>query len=112
MEDAMMKRLAGALVALLLAVPVVAQKTGEWTGYITDKHCGKKGAVAEHTADCVEKCTKDGSKAQIWNETDDKAYNLNDFSKVKAYVGKKVTVQGTLDAKTNTIAIETVSVAE
>jgi hypothetical protein len=108
----MMKKLFGAVFALLLALPVLAQQTGEWTGYITDKHCGKKGAVAEHTADCVDKCTKDGSKAQIWNEKDDKPYNLNEFRKVKGYMGKKVTVQGTLDKKTNTIAIETVSAAE
>ena len=67
--------------------------------------------MAEHTADCVEKCTKDGSKAQIWNEKDDKPYNLSEFRKVKAYVGKKVTIQGTLDKKTNTIAVETVSPA-
>jgi uncharacterized protein YdeI (BOF family) len=108
----MMKKLFGAAFALLFALSALAQQTGEWTGYITDEHCKKKGATAEHTADCVEKCTKDGSKAQIWNEKDDKPYNLSEFRKVKAYVGQKVTIQGTLDKKTNTIAVETVGPAE
>jgi hypothetical protein len=108
----MIKKLLGAVFALLVALPLLAQQTGEWTGYITDKQCGKKGASAEHTADCVEKCTKDGSMAQIWNEKDDKPYNLSEFRKVKGYVGKKVTIQGTLDKKTNTIAVETVNTAE
>ena len=40
---------------------------------------------------------KAGSKAQIWDDADKKAYDLDDFSKVKALVGSKVTVKGALD---------------
>jgi hypothetical protein len=98
--------------AVLLAAPLSAADKGSWTGYLTDPHCGKKAASPAHTADCIESCTRDGSKAQIWNESDDKAYNLDDFSKVKSLVGSKVTVTGTLDPKTSTIRIESVTRAE
>jgi uncharacterized protein DUF5818 len=107
----MKKLMAWAAAALLAALPLAAD-TSTWTGYITDPHCGKKGASAKHTADCVEKCIKDGSKAQIMTESDGKAYNIDDFGKVKAYVGQKVSIQGTLDAKTNTITVSSVGKAE
>jgi hypothetical protein len=105
----MKKMMAFAAAALLAALPLLAD-SNSWTGYITDPHCGKKGASSEHTADCVEKCMKDGSKAQI--QEGDKAYNLDDFGKVKSFVGQKVTIRGTLDPKTNTITIRSVGQAE
>jgi hypothetical protein len=79
---------------------------GEWTGYITDSHCGEKGANKEHTADCVEKCMKGGSKAQLFNEADKKFYELDSFDKVKALVGSKVTIKGSLNAETHTITVD------
>ena len=88
-----------------------APAKGEWTGYITDGHCGAKGANKDHTADCVDKCMKSGTKAQIWIDADKKGINLDNFDKVKALVGSKVTVKGTLDAKTNTIAVDTAAKA-
>jgi hypothetical protein len=84
---------------------------GEWTGYITDSHCGAKGATKDHTADCVEKCVKGGSKAELYVEADKKSYPLNDFSKVKALVGQKVTIKGSKDADTGLITIESASKA-
>lgn len=80
---------------------------GEWTGYVTDTHCGKNGATGDHSAACVEKCMKGGSKPQIWNEADQKLYNLDGFEKVRGLMGSKVTVKGTLDVDTNTITVET-----
>lgn len=99
----MKKLLAFALISAVLAVPAFA---AEWTGYITDTHCGKNGATKDHTVKCVEKCMKGGSKAQIWNEADQKIYDLDSFEKVKTMVGSKVTVTGTLDAASNTITVE------
>lgn len=86
--------------------PAVASATGEWTGYITDTHCGKNGATRDHTAQCVLKCMKGGSKAQIYNEADGKLIDLDGFEKVKDLVGTRVTVKGTWDASTNTITVE------
>ena len=109
-----MKKLltAAALGALCLAPLAALAGPGEWTGYITDTHCGKNGAAKTHTADCVEKCMKGGSKPQIWNEADQTAYNLDGFEKVKALMGAKVTVKGKLDAATNTIAVESATKAD
>jgi uncharacterized protein DUF5818 len=107
-----MKKMLAFVAAVLLSALPLAADGNTWTGYITDPHCGKKGASPEHTADCVEKCIKDGSKSQIQAESDGKAYNLDDFEKVRAYVGQKVTIRGTLDAKSNTIAVASVTKAE
>jgi hypothetical protein len=84
---------------------------GEWTGYITDTHCGANGANKDHTAACVEKCVKGGSKVELYVEADKKSYPLNDFSKVKALVGQKVTIKGSKDADTGLITIESASKA-
>jgi hypothetical protein len=97
-----------ALVSAVLAVPVFAD---EWTGYITDTHCGKNGATKDHTVKCVEKCMKGGSKAQILNDADSKVYDLDGFDKVKGLMGGKVTVKGTLDPATNTIKVESATKA-
>ena len=83
------------LVSAVLAVPAFA---AEWTGYITDTHCGKNGATKDHTAACVVKCMKGGSKAQIWNEADEKIYDLDSFDKVKTLVGTRVVVKGSMDS--------------
>ncbi len=107
----MKKLLCLAAVLMLVATPLVAQTKGEWTGYITDSHCGKKGATNDHDADCVEKCMKGGAKARIWNDADGKAYDLDGFDKVKALIGSKVTVKGALDARTKTIKVESATKA-
>ena len=83
-----MKKLltATALAALCLAPLAAVAGPDEWTGYLTDTHCGKNGASKAHDAACVEKCIKGGSKPQIWNEADQKGYNLDSFEKVKAFI--------------------------
>jgi len=102
----MKKLLSFAAVLLFCAAPLFA---AEWTGYITDTHCGKNGATKDHTAACVTKCMKGGSKAQILNEADGKIYDLDSLEKVKDLVGKKVTIKGTLDS--NTIKVESAAPA-
>jgi hypothetical protein len=104
-----------AAIAAFCAVPAAVASDaaqGEWTGYITDAHCGQNGANKDHTADCVEKCVKSGAHAQIWIEADKKGLNLDGFDKVKSLVGKKVTVKGTLDAKTGTIKVDSAAQAK
>jgi hypothetical protein len=108
----MKKTLAMAFVATLTAgLAVAASVKGEWTGYITDTHCAAKGANKDHTAACVEKCMKGGSKPQILNDADGKLYDLDSLDKVKALVGKKVTVQGSLDEATRTITVASAAAA-
>ncbi len=112
----MKKTLSALAVAAVLATPVFAFQgaaksaataaASSWTGYITDTHCGKNGATKDHSAACVEKCMKGGSKAQLYSDADGKLYDLDSFDKVKTMVGKKVTIKGTLDASTNTISVQ------
>jgi hypothetical protein len=101
---------AAAVLAAPLAMTADAAK-GEWTGYVTDTHCGANGATRDHTAACVEKCMRGGSKAELYVESEKKSYPLNDFSKVKALVGQKVTVKGTQDAASGTITVESAAKA-
>jgi hypothetical protein len=107
----------GAVLAFALGLAVAvraetAKAEGQWTGYITDTHCGVKGASKDHTVACVEKCMKAGSKAQIMNEADQKIYDLDSFEKVKPLMGHKVTVKGTMDEKTHTITVSSATSAD
>jgi hypothetical protein len=112
----MTRMLLAAAVAVLLsgghATAAEAVK-GEWTGFITDTHCGKLGATADHTARCVEKCMRGGSKARILDETDRKLYDLAAFDeKVKALVGKRVTLTGSMDPETRVITVADARLAD
>jgi hypothetical protein len=105
----MRKILAFAVAALLAAGVAGAAEgiKGEWTGFITDTHCGQHGANRDHTLACVEKCMKGGSKAQIFNEADGKLYDLAVFdAKLKPFVGKRVTLTGSLDKDTHAITVD------
>jgi hypothetical protein len=106
------KFLAALAVIALVSAPVMAADAakGEWTGWITDTHCGANGANRDHTAACVEKCMKGGSQAQLYVESEKKSYTLNDFSKVKGLVGQKVTVKGSLGAD-GTITVDSAAKA-
>jgi hypothetical protein len=108
-----MRTLLSLVAAVALSAPLAfaAEVKGEWTGYVTDSHCGANGATKDHTAACVEKCMKGGSKAELYVESEKKSYALNDFSKVKALVGHKVTVKGSLDPDTGTIKIDSAAKA-
>ena len=97
--------------ALGLAVPGFAAGA-EWTGFITDSHCGPKMASKDHSPDCVEKCVKSGSKVHLVDETDKKMYDLDDAAKVTALAGKRITIKGTLDSATNTIKVESAAPAK
>jgi hypothetical protein len=110
----MKKILAALSLVALVALPVAGGDAvkGEWTGYITDTHCGEKGAGKDHTVGCVEKCMKAGSKAQLWDAEKKTAIDLDGFDKVKGLVGQKVTVKGTLDSETKTIKVESAAAAK
>lgn len=111
----MKKLIALAFVATLTAGAAGASTAvkGEWTGFITDTHCAEHGAGKDHTAGCVDKCMKGGSKAQILNDADGKIYDLSSFDpKVRPLVGKKVTLTGTMDSDSHVITVETAAVAK
>lgn len=93
---------------LALALPALAATAptpGTWTGWISDSHCGEKGANAKHTRACVEKCMKDDGKVVFFNNADKKLYNLDEAGAKLAldHVGHEVTVSGAVADGTITV---------
>jgi hypothetical protein len=93
--------------ALLVSTP--AKRT--FTGIVTDKMCG-----ADHTmmnvkpdAKCARECVKAGTQWALVEGGH--VYVLGDGKAVDAFAGQKVKVSGTLDATTNTIKVDAITLA-
>ena len=89
---------------LFLAIAAYATDKGTWTGYISDSHCGVKGNNDGHS-DCAKKCIKEGY-APVF-VVGDKVYTISDPKKVAKFIGKKVTITGTITD--DAIAIEKIT---
>lgn len=91
-------------VALLAAVLLVAPAmfADEWVGWITDEHCGAKGANSEHKS-CALRCAKGGAALVFYNLADEKVYKLSDQATATEHTGHKVKVVGTLEGSTITV---------
>jgi len=87
------------LIVVMAGLPLFA---GEWTGWITDEHCGAKGAAEGHKS-CALKCAKDGAALVFYNPSDEKLYKLSDQDAAKEHIGHKVKVVGTLEGETITV---------
>ena len=83
----MKSRLLTGAAMILFAAGVMLAAEGSWTGYISDSHCGAKGAKEGH-ADCATKCVKDADK---------KVYAIDAQDQVAAHAGHHVTVKGTIE---------------
>lgn len=105
-----MKKVLGtvAVLAALVAAPIFAAEAGSWTGWITDSHCGAKGASTSHK-DCGEKCVKGGATAEFYNPADKKLYKLDNQDLAKQHFGHEVTVKGTVDG--DSIKVESIEPA-
>lgn len=85
-----------------------------FTGVITDDMCDK----ADHAdmkmgtdEKCVTECIKTmGGKYVLYDGS--KSYKLSDQKAPAKFAAKKVTVTGTLDAKTNTIKVDSIAAAK
>jgi hypothetical protein len=108
-----MKKTAVVLLTLLAltvaSLAGAAGAKGSWTGWITDDHCGAKGASADHKA-CAEKCAGRGGKLVFYNTEDKKIYDLDKQDVAKANLGQEVKVTGEVDGKS--IKIESISPAK
>lgn len=87
----MVRRIAFVLLVLLTLTP--AMYAEDWVGYITDEHCGAKGAKAEHGS-CAARCAERGAALLLYNIADEQLYKLDDQAAAKAMIGKKVKVSG------------------
>ncbi len=100
------------LASLLLGSALLLGAAQTYTGVITDSMCGRdhSGMGVKPDAKCIQECVKHGSKYAL--ATADKVYLLSDQQTPAKYAATKVKVTGTLNAKTNTIAVETIEPAK
>src|SRR5580692_11008063 len=99
-------RLPAALGLLIIALLAAAPGKQKFTGVVTDSMC----ATADHSqmrmgptdAECTIACVEAHGAAYVLYDGK-KAYTLSDQKTPEKFAGKKVTVTGTLDAKTMTI---------
>jgi type 1 fimbria pilin len=102
-------------IAILIATAALAFAAGEkqtFTGSITDTMCGGDHRSMNMGADdkCTIACARAGAKFALWNGK--ATYELSNQALPAKYAGKKVTVKGTLDEKTHTIKVDSISEAK
>ncbi len=85
-----------------------------FTGTITDSGCNRADHKAMNMgsdAQCTLACVKaHGAKYVLYDGKT--AYELSDQKTPEQYAAKKVTVTGTLDAKTNVIKVDSIQAAK
>jgi hypothetical protein len=85
-----------------------------FTGVITDSECSKadhKAMNMGNDAECTVACVNvHGAQYVLWDGK--QAYTLSDQKTPEHFAAKKVTVTGTLDAKTNTIKVASIKAAK
>ncbi len=91
-------------VGLFLFLTAAAAFAGEWTGVVSETHCGAKhNEASEAATKCVTSCIKGGAKPVL--VVDGKVVNIANPEKVtEAFYGKKVSVKGDLKGDSLTIA--------
>ena len=107
----MKKQIAIAIAAAALMLAAAAKQT--FTGVITDSMCANGDHKAMNMgadAGCVTACVKAGAKYVLYDGKE--AYTLSDQKTPEKFAAKKVTVTGTLDAKTKTIQVDSMAAAK
>jgi hypothetical protein len=108
---------AGTLVLSLVAVAALSagQGTQTFTGTITDNMCAKAGhsqmRMGPTDADCVIACVRAHDATYVLYDGKD-VYTLSDQKTPEKFAAQKVTVIGTLDAKTKTIQVDSIAAAK
>jgi hypothetical protein len=95
----MRKLTAGAALVLGLAANGMA---AEFKGFVEDQMCAGKPEM-KGNSECAKKCIKGGSPAVLVGE-DGKVYKIANQAKVVDHAGMNVTVKGTLQGDTITVA--------
>jgi len=99
-----------AAVVLSLGLLGVTAFAAEYTGFISDVHCGASHMDgSQKSIDCVKSCVK-GGHAPVFVTMDKKVLKIADASKVQDFLGLKVMATGTLAG--DTLTIDTVKAAK
>ena len=106
------------LIASLLVVAALSaaqEKKQTFTGIITDNMCAKGGhsqmRMGPTDADCTMACVGAHGASYVLSDGKD-VYTLSDQKTPEKFAGQKVTVIGTLDAKTRTIQVDSISASK
>jgi hypothetical protein len=104
-----MKSLIASLFAVAALSAAPAKQT--FTGTITDNMCGKAGhatmRMGPTDADCTAACISAHGALYVLYDGKN-VYTLSDQQTPEAFAGQRVRVTGTLDAKTRTIAVDSI----
>jgi hypothetical protein len=104
MKKIITRALVFAVVLGVASMAMAAATDGSWTGWVTDTHCGEKGAKAGHEA-CAAKCVKEGGKYALYSPADKSMWVLSNQDEAAKMAGKEVTVKGKADAEKKTIEV-------
>ena len=105
------------LLASLLVVASLSagQSTQTFTGIITDSECStgnhSQMRMGSNDAECTRACVS-AHGASFVLYTGKEVYALTDQQTPDKFAGQKVRVTGTLDGKTKTIRVESISAAQ
>jgi len=98
------------MISTLALVSVDAQGQRKFTGVITDSECSsadhKSMRMGPTDADCTIACVMAHGASYVLYDGKE-VYMLSDQKTPEKFAGKKVTITGTLDAKTNIIRMNT-----
>ena len=104
------------LIASLFAVAALSAAPGKqtFTGTITDDGCARAGhsrmRMGPTDAECTVACIAAHDAAYVLYDGQD-AYTLSDQKTPEQFAAQRVSVRGTLDPKTKTIRVESISPA-
>jgi hypothetical protein len=105
------------LVAMAFAFAALGLAAGNqtFTGVVTDSFCPKGDHKQMHMGDtdaaCAQACVK-AMRGKYMLYDGKTAYTLSDQTTPAKFAATKVTVTGTLDAKTKTIQVEKITAAQ
>jgi translation elongation factor P/translation initiation factor 5A len=105
------------LVLSLLAVASLsgAQNTKTFTGTITDSECALAGhaqmRMGPTDAECIVACIRSHGASYVLHDGKD-VYLLSDQKTPEQFAARKERVTGTLDVRTKTITVDSITAAE
>ena len=105
------------LILYLLGVAALsaAPDTQTFTGIITDNMCGKAGhsqmQMGSTDAECTTACISVHGAIYVLYDGKD-VYTLSDQKTPEKFAGQRVRITGTLDARTRTIHVDSMSAAK
>lgn len=101
----------------LLAIAALSAAPGKqtFTGVITDSMCARGDhshmQMGPTDAECTIACIREHGATYVLYDGR-AAYDLSDRQTPEKFAGKRVTIAGTLNAKTNTIQVDSIAAAK